>query len=219
MDIDEKIRITFNTLSILHYLKCDLPSSLMDGVRKDLHSIKKDNFKEAKEYNKFLVGNIEKEFSYENAPTRLNGFLNIISKEYWKKSVHYIENAKRDMRIRYNNNAPDVWVNYMKAGEINAPHNHGGILSFVIWVDVPYFIEEENKNPSVSKSNYKVAGNFSFIFPKVDIPGGLQFANLPIDNNDEGQMILFPATLNHAVYPFYTSNEYRVSIAGNLDFV
>ncbi len=220
MEIDEKIRITFNTLSILHYVKSDVPPSLMDSIRKDLHNIKKDNFKEAKEYNNYLVGNIEKEFLYKDGPIRLNNFLNVISKEYWKKSIFSTSNSNRDMQIRVNEDSlPDIWVNYMKAGEINAPHNHGGVLSFVIWVDIPYFIEEEYKNPSVSKSKSKVAGNFSFIFPKIDIPGGLHYSNLPIDNNDEGQMILFPSTLNHAAYPFYTSNEYRVSIAGNLDFI
>jgi hypothetical protein len=30
--------------------------------------------------------------------------------------------------------------------------------------------------------------------------------------------VLFPATLQHSVAPFYTSDGYRISVAGNLDF-
>jgi hypothetical protein len=29
-------------------------------------------------------------------------------------------------------------------------------------------------------------------------------------------MIMFPSSLNHMVSPFYTSDEYRISISGNL---
>ena len=44
---------------------------------------------------------------------------------------------------------------------------------------------------------------------------------LPIDKNWEGYMIMFPANLQHCVYPFYTSDETRISFAGNisLDFL
>ena len=40
---------------------------------------------------------------------------------------------------------------------------------------------------------------------------------LPIDKAWEGTMILFPSSLNHNVYPFYTSDDYRISISGNLN--
>ena len=37
-----------------------------------------------------------------------------------------------------------------------------------------------------------------------------------IDKSWEGVMILFPADTAHQVYPFYTSDDYRISISGNL---
>ena len=33
---------------------------------------------------------------------------------------------------------------------------------------------------------------------------------------DEGRIVLFPAQLQHVVYPFYNSNKIRMSIAGNI---
>jgi hypothetical protein len=39
-----------------------------------------------------------------------------------------------------------------------------------------------------------------------------------VDNTWEGKMALFPADLNHIVYPFYTSEDYRISISGNVGF-
>ena len=34
----------------------------------------------------------------------------------------------------------------------------------------------------------------------------------------EGKMVLFPAMLNHQVYPFYNIDEERVSMSGNIFF-
>jgi len=39
---------------------------------------------------------------------------------------------------------------------------------------------------------------------------------LNVENGWEGRVVMFPAKLLHVVYPFYTSNGYRISIAGNL---
>jgi hypothetical protein len=39
-----------------------------------------------------------------------------------------------------------------------------------------------------------------------------------VDKEWEGKIALFPAKLNHLVYPFYTSDEPRISISGNIGF-
>ena len=62
----------------------------------------------------------------------------------------------------------------------------------------------------------KKAGHFSFLFSGHD--GRVLTEDLPVDNKYEGKMALFPASLNHQVYPFYTSDEYRITISGNIGF-
>jgi len=39
---------------------------------------------------------------------------------------------------------------------------------------------------------------------------------IALSKKEEGEMILFPAKLNHLVYPFYTSSGIRISISGNI---
>jgi hypothetical protein len=43
-------------------------------------------------------------------------------------------------------------------------------------------------------------------------------ANCPmfVESGWEGTIVMFPSKLLHIVYPFQTSDDYRVSIAGNL---
>ena len=37
-----------------------------------------------------------------------------------------------------------------------------------------------------------------------------------MEASDEGTMLFFPAMLKHQVYPFYNSDEDRISISGNI---
>jgi hypothetical protein len=107
-----------------------------------------------------------------------------------------------------------LWVNIQRKGEFLPIHTHTGIYSFVIWTDVPFNIEDEYKstpNPTTDKGR---AGYFQFLY--TDALGKITTLNLPVDKRWEGRICLFPAELNHQVYPFYSSNDVRVSISGNV---
>ena len=40
-----------------------------------------------------------------------------------------------------------------------------------------------------------------------------------IDKNFEGYMVVFPSLLGHSVNPFYSTDEFRISISGNVSVV
>ena len=105
----------------------------------------------------------------------------------------------------------DSWINYMKAGDFNPPHNHDGILSFVLFLQIPDELKKEHKE-----------------FKGTSIgPGGIEFrinvvkkqGHFSIDNHSffpsEGEIFIFPAHLEHWVYPF-KSKVTRISVSGNL---
>ncbi len=106
-----------------------------------------------------------------------------------------------------------IWINIQRKGEFLPVHNHSGVYSFVIWADVPFTMEEEiqySPNPTTEKNR---AGLFQFIY--TDTLGKIGLLTLPVDKKWQGRICVFPAELNHQVYPFYSSNDVRVSIAGN----
>jgi hypothetical protein len=110
----------------------------------------------------------------------------------------------------------NLWVNFQKKHEFNPVHVHDGLFSFVIWHKVPYTMDAEKANfPNMKEGDIK-AGMFAFLF--TDPMGRVTQETLPVDKTWEGKIALFPANLNHQVYPFYTSDEYRISISGNLGF-
>ena len=46
--------------------------------------------------------------------------------------------------------------------------------------------------------------------------GGLDTAYINVDKTWEWKIVFFPARLNHGVNPFYTTDNTRISISGNL---
>jgi hypothetical protein len=105
-----------------------------------------------------------------------------------------------------------MWININQKGNYNACHDHRGMFSFVIWVKIPYELKDELN--LYSKSAEPAASVFSFHY--LDILGMMKVLTLPIDKSWEWKMILFPSKLNHSVNPFFTSNELRISVAGNV---
>tara|TARA_R100000152_G_C6702543_1_gene131765 strand:- start:63 stop:761 length:699 start_codon:yes stop_codon:yes gene_type:complete len=105
------------------------------------------------------------------------------------------------------------WVNYQYKHEFNPTHYHTGLYSFVIWLKIPYNIMDEHMQPFLKgvKPIDRRAGLFAFTVR--DMLGDLSSYNY---EPEEGVMLFFPARLEHCVYPFYTSDEPRITIAGNI---
>ena len=49
-----------------------------------------------------------------------------------------------------------------------------------------------------------------------DVFGQIAVNNLRVDKSYEGTIIIFKSNLRHLVYPFHTSDDYRISISGNI---
>ena len=100
------------------------------------------------------------------------------------------------------------WINYQKKHEFIPNHIHDGTYSYTIWIDIPYDSDEELKEGGEHAS--------CFQFSYTDILGATRLHQIKLNKKDNGRMLFFPAQLRHQVYPFYTSDKYRISISGNV---
>ena len=106
------------------------------------------------------------------------------------------------------------WVNYQKQGEFNPLHDHSGVYSFVLWMKIPTDFNEQNNNPLASESNTAKISVFEFQY--LDILGNIKNYTYQLSKENEGVLVLFPASLKHCVYPFYNCDEERISVSGNI---
>jgi hypothetical protein len=108
------------------------------------------------------------------------------------------------------------WVNFQNQNEFNPVHNHGGIVSFVIWMKIPTEWKDQHALPISANSNAPSASDFQFHYS--DILGNHQDYRILMGEHQEGWILVFPAQLRHQVYPYYNCDEQRVSISGNISW-
>lgn len=184
-----------------------LPDELYNIIMQEIEEIKLD-FDNHIKWNDGLAGNIERQYGLPKSLPYLEPFLSEMCKsygEFWK-----FHQKPGDFHFETGN----VWVNFQKKNEFNPVHHHGGMFSFVCWLKIPYNIEDELNAPHVKESKNKAASTFQFLYPNV--LGNLSLETLYVSKDWEKRIILFPAHLSHCVYPFSTSDDYRISISGNL---
>ena len=189
----------------LAYVKSKVSSSTLEELKQEAKFIL-ENSNQFKKYNKELAGNLEKEYSTHKSQEILKPYLISLANEFHKhleENEHY---PQWDIK--------DLWINFQKKYEHNPLHNHSGVLSFVLWVQIPYFVKDELSHPNCINSNTPSNSLFEFVF--TDFMGRIVQNRIEVDKSWEGTMIMFPSSLNHMVSPFYTSDEYRISISGNL---
>ena len=94
------------------------------------------------------------------------------------------------------------WINFQNSNEFNPLHNHAGIISAVIFIDIPEEISKERKE---STFNAKVNGCLEFVYMNQHI----------ILNPKSATLLLFPAYLWHTVYPYHSDVE-RITMSFNV---
>jgi len=108
-----------------------------------------------------------------------------------------------------------LWVNFQKQHEFNPPHDHSGVYSFVIWMQIPTSYAEQKKLPICAESN---ADNHisNFAFSYTNTLGRVSTFAYNMEKEAEGYMVMFPSTMLHQVFPFYDNDGERISISGNI---
>ena len=106
------------------------------------------------------------------------------------------------------------WVNYQKQNEFNPLHNHSDYYSFVIFMKIPTHWEEQHAL-NFDKFRAQVASDFMFVWSECT-DRFIRTQNFTLISEDEGRILFFPAWLQHMVYPFYGTEEERITISGNI---
>jgi len=203
----EVLPLTINT-----FAKCSLDSNILLYLQKKADEIINDNFYGLTPYNYNLAGNIKKEFFFQEEENILRQAVILAAEKYC------FDFYKKNIKLKFlpdDKGRDSIWINFQQKHEYNPIHNHFGLLSFVVWVKIPFSMKEEEEYFSSSHCNNITSAKFIFHLPE-NIPGGIFSFPISIDKNYEGKMIIFPASYIHEVAPFFTSDNYRVSISGNI---
>jgi hypothetical protein len=186
----------------------------MSKVREVTDGMITSNFEDGLKANYKLTANILNEFDFtkELAPVLLDYVSNLAAFHDQRSQPHHISQVVNVASTPKKFKFKDVWANFQKKHEFHPHHIHGGVYSFVIWTKIPYKLEDELK--VYPDATLKCASMFVFYY--TDILGQVRSMPVPVDQDYEGIICIFPKGLGHSVNPFYTSDEYRVAVSGDL---
>ena len=178
-----------------------LPNDLLNKLRKEcLGFNKKKNFyHEVIKYEKS-----SKHFWIEENEIELFAFLKDWVNLYFEK-YNYLNEFKvlqKDSEVIFTK----AWFNIQKKNEFVSLHKHDGLLSYTIWIDIPDIVQKDNiNNPEAC---------FELCYS--NIIGQNVKHRISLTKKNEGDFIIYPASLFHCAYPFYNNDELRISISGNI---
>ena len=187
-----------------------IPAEIYQALNQEIVDIH-TNDKDIIRMNLTLAGQITKEYQITKSLPLLNPFLEEMGRAYQQRWDYYPKENPNNNKLK----VESVWVNMQKKLEVNPLHNHDGTLSFVAWLHVPFKLEDERNMPNCKNSRtVELASTFQFVYTTV--VGNIVNCPMCVESGWEGRILMFPAKLLHVVYPFQTSDDYRISIAGNL---
>ena len=183
-----------------YVMKTELPDYIVKKLMKEGKKAKVS-------YNYSLAGHLDNQFLYP-----------VSVQKWFYNEIGPVIAAFRKGHCNYHNlpekkldfEADDLWVNFMKPGDFNPLHTHGGDYSFVFFLDVP---KQLTKEAEQFKGTSAKPGSLTFEFTQQARP---KWATTGVGVFPKtGDFYLFPALLSHWVAPF-KSKVTRVSVSGNI---
>jgi len=154
-----------------------------------------------------LAGDLKNEINIKESLKYIERFkqeLSLHVSRFVQQPVNDLTFYQKDVNPDAVRTSPDIWLNEMMPHDHNPLHNHSGLLSFVLYVDVDQMIREEHMQQEGTVSS---RGLIHFVSERSN--ESIKF------NPKAGDILVFGSSHQHTVYPFKT-NAKRISIAGNI---
>lgn len=187
------------------YIIDNLPKNIFDQLKIEISNVRSNNT-----FETGLSGiGVSKQHRLPEAKEYLGGYLNYLVQSY-ANNFGYMNTI--DVLNRPRPLVPMTpWVNIQNRYEYLPMHIHTGVLSYTIWIDIPYLIEDE-----IQEFQNSTTSCFQFLYH--DTVGNNWFKTIPVSKEYIGKIMMFPSSLPHTVYPFYSVDGERISVSGNLIF-
>lgn len=205
----DTLEYNWHTFPNLGYITSKLSKDQLQPIQNEIDNIQKD-FSKADSASDYLSGLVDHEYNLYESRSHIDNLIQPLCYEYdsifnlSQKNYTILDQGKWTIELK------ELWVNYQKKHEFQSTHKHSGIFSFVIWVKIPFNVDEE-----ISRYTEASKDVSQFGFSYNNTLGAQERLNLNLSNKDEGMLAVFPAQMPHYVFPFFSSNEYRITIAGN----
>ena len=190
---------------------------LPEDVIKNIWTVVNEAREKPEDMKPELAGNISSSIRLNSQSSLMKEFVTKIIPSFMKSHIEaYGPPYRTTIKEGEGFNLESLWVNFQKQNEFNPPHDHAGVYSFVIWMQIPTSYAEQKKLDICANSN---ADNHisNFAFSYTNTMGRVSTFAYNMEKEAEGYMVMFPSSMLHQVFPFYNNDGERISISGNIN--
>ena len=190
---------------------------LPEDVIKNIWTVVNEAREKPEDMKPELAGNISSSIRLNSQSPLMEEFVKEIIPSFMKSHIEaYGPPYRTTIKEGEGFNLESLWVNFQKQNEFNPPHDHAGVYSFVIWMQIPTSYAEQKKLDICANSN---ADNHisNFAFSYTNTMGRVSTFAYNMEKEAEGYMVMFPSSMLHQVFPFYNNDGERISISGNIN--
>lgn len=195
--------IIADKLSNFGYLLEDLPKNIFSMIWHESQNLQSN---ERASSGLTSPGIAEHYYLDPNSQIILNEYIYDLKDRYFSVYPEYLNQFRF-----FTNNLSFIcdrsWYNKQSKYEFIPNHIHDGILSYTVWVNIPYL-------RYLNESTYQGAFEFTYL----GINGNILHQRIPVDKTYEGKIMIFPSSVPHCVYPYFDSDNSRISLSGNILF-
>ena len=194
-----------------------MEGQLPEDTVESLWKLIEESKKQPEDMKHDLAGNISSSIRLDANSPLIQDFVKNVIPIYIEQTIKsYGAPWRTTMKEGQGWSLESLWVNFQRKHEFNPPHDHSGVYSFVIWMQIPTSYAEQKKLPICAESNAKgTISNFAFHY--TNSLGRVSQFVYNMEKEAEGYMVMFPSEMKHQVFPFFENDGERISISGNID--
>ena len=166
-----------------------------------------------------LAGNISSSIRLDSNSPLIEDFVKNVIPIYIEQTIKsYGPPWRVTMKEGEGWNLESLWVNFQKQHEFNPPHDHSGVYSFVIWMQIPTSYAEQKQLPICAELKCRRPAYLTLHFSYTNtVRQGISPLRITWRKKQRVTWLCSPQTMQHQVFPFYENDGERISISGNID--
>lgn len=131
--------------------------------------------------------------------------------------------AKYNFLVNYGTSGSNLELKVSKISKVNFQRKYEfssseldnqNSLNWILFASIPYEYQDELRFSKIAESGTSFTSKLEFIYNTLG--SGISSHCINLDKTWEGTVLMFPSYLKHTMYPFYTSDDYRVFVSGKI---
>jgi len=179
--------------------KAQIFADIFNETRKELEFVINNSANESNQYTYMLSAKLE-------------NFISAVAQDYIQRYKFGSEYLPLMPTVKVSQVSK---INLQKKYEFrSSEYKRDHSLEWILFMQIPYEYGDENKVSKIIENDTNFNSKLEFVYNTLN--SGIMSHCITLDKSIEGTMLMYPGYMKNIMYPFYTSDDYRVFLTGKI---